>query len=173
MQASDWVIVGRLERSRGRRGEILVRSSWGPEQFLGREFQLLGCPGKDRLHVEQAWTHGDRLILKFAGIDSIGEADTLRRGELAILRADRPALEEEEVYLADLAGCDVVDAGGRMVGVVSGWQQTAGPVLLAVKSAAGDEVLIPFARSIFTKIDILGKRLEVELPEGLLELNRS
>jgi 16S rRNA processing protein RimM len=64
----------------------------------------------------------------------------------------------------------VIGHDGQALGVVEGWQETGGTPLVEVKKNDGAELLIPFAKSIFTKIDLNQRRIEVNLPEGLLDL---
>jgi 16S rRNA processing protein RimM len=119
------------------------------------------------MEVEHAWMHGDQLILKFAGVDTISAAEKLAGAEVAIPFEQRAALDEEEVYQSDIIGCEVFDAAGRSLGIVTDFQETGGTPLLQV----GEDLLIPFAKSICTKIDLENKRIVVDPPDGLLELN--
>ena len=151
----------------------MVSSSSGPERFLGRSFTAL-MHGREasRVTVEQAWSHQGRLILKFSGIDSITAAESLRGCDLAIPSTDREPPAPGEFYLADLIGCTLIEARtGRPVGVVEGWRQTGGPVLLELRGPEGKELLVPFAASICKSIDLAARRILAELPEGLAELN--
>jgi len=123
------------------------------------------------MEVEQTWTHGDHLIFKFQGVDSISDAEKLAGAEVSIPLEHRAALAEEEYYESDLVGCQVLDATGRSLGVVSDFTQTGGTPLLEVKTTENRELLIPFASSICTRIDIERKQIVVNPPEGLLDLN--
>ena len=104
--------------------------------------------------------HGDHLILKFQGVDTISDAEKLAGAEVAIPFEQRAELPEEEVYQSDLVGCEVFDATGRSLGVVTDFQETGGTPLLQV----GNDLLIPFAKEICTKIDLENKRIDVNLP---------
>lgn len=123
------------------------------------------------LEVERVWKHGERLVFKFHGIDSIGEAEKLAGADICIPREDRPELPDGEYYQTDLIGCTVVERGGGVLGTVAGWQEYGGAPLLELNSE-GKELLIPFAKSICIEIDPVGKRIVVELPEGLKDLNK-
>jgi len=120
------------------------------------------------------WLHKGGVVLHFAGIDSITAAEGLAGLMVAIPREKRVALAEDEIYIADLIGCALVDVAGAepvLVGNIEDVDRTAGPAaLLVVKGAAG-EVLIPFAKSYLRKVDIEAKRVEMALPEGLVDLN--
>lgn len=119
--------------------------------------------------VENVWRHGDRLVFKFRGVDSISAAEPLSGAEVAIPPEERAALPEGEYYQSDLVGYTVITRQGDSIGTVQGWQEYGGPPLLEV-NAHGREVLIPFARSICVEIDGPNRRIVVELPEGLTDL---
>jgi 16S rRNA processing protein RimM len=123
------------------------------------------------MQVERTWMHGDHLIFKFQGVDTISDAEKLAGAEVSIPFEQRAALADDEVYQSDLVGCEVFDATGRSLGLVSDFQETGGTPLLEVKTPEGRELLIPFANSICTGIDLENKRIIVNLPEGLLDLN--
>jgi 16S rRNA processing protein RimM len=119
------------------------------------------------MEVENTWMHGDHLIFKFQGVDSISDAEKLAGAEVSIPFEQRAELAGDEVYQSDLIGCEVVDATGRKLGMVTDFQETGGTPLLTV----GEDLLIPFAKSICTEIDLEHKRIVVNPPEGLLDLN--
>jgi 16S rRNA processing protein RimM len=118
------------------------------------------------MEVERTWIHGDQIIFKFHGVDTISDAEKLAGAEVAIPLEQRAALGEEEYYESDLIGCEVFDAGGRSLGPVTDFEETGGTPLLHV----GD-LLIPFAKSICVQIDTKNKRIVLNAPEGLLDLN--
>jgi 16S rRNA processing protein RimM len=123
------------------------------------------------MQVERTWMHGDELIIKFRGVDTISDAEKLAGAEVAIPFEQRAALTDDEVYLDDLIGCEIVDTTDRSLGTVTDLQETGGAPLLTVKTHAGNDLLIPFAKSICITIDPAKKRIVVDLPDGLLDLN--
>jgi 16S rRNA processing protein RimM len=155
-----------LVQPRGNKGELAsVSLSKNPERV--RRVFLNGVP----YEVERTWWHEERLIFKFAGIDSISAAEGLKGLDVCIPAEERAPLDEGEYYQSDFLGCEVFDvATGRTVGVIEDWQEYGGPPLLEVRSPDGREILIPFARSICREIDLAAKRVGVEIPEGLDEL---
>ncbi len=68
------------------------------------------------MDVENTWMHGDHLIFKFKGVDTISDAEKLAGAEVAIPFEQRAELDEDEVYQSDLIGCEVFDATGRSLG---------------------------------------------------------
>ena len=169
LSESDWITVALLGRTRGNRGEITAVSlSSKPERFENlREVYLFG-PG-DRYEVEFTWFHDSTLIFKFKGVDSISDAERLSGFEVRVPFSERVALDPSEFFEADIVGCEVIDRHtGKSLGRVSEWLDGGGPSgLLAVGS-----LLIPFVRSICVEIDPAARRIAVELPAGLEDLNR-
>ena len=123
------------------------------------------------MEVERTWMHGDHVIFKFKGVDTISDAERLAGAEVAIPAEQREPIPEGEYYRSDLVGCEVFDQDGQLLGEVENWQDTGGAPLVEVRTKDGKELLIPFARSIFTRIDLAGRRIDVSLPEGLKDLN--
>jgi 16S rRNA processing protein RimM len=123
------------------------------------------------MEVERTWVHGEHVVFKFKGVDTISDAERLAGADVSIPIDERPEAEEGEYYRSDLLGCEVFDERGRLLGTVEEWQETGGPPLIAVRTADGKELLIPFAKAIFTRIDVAARRIEVALPEGLEDLN--
>ena len=110
------------------------------------------------------------VIFKFRGIDSVTDAELWRGAEVRIPREERLELQPGEFFIGDLIGCEVVERGtGESLGTVTGWDDGGASGLLQV----GQDLLIPFARTICVSIDTARRRIEVELPEGLKDLNRS
>jgi 16S rRNA processing protein RimM len=166
-----WVTVAVLGKPRGNRGEVTAEAlSSKPERYqLLKDVYVFPSPsGWERLAVEEVWVHGEVLIFKFAGIDSISEAEKLRGAEVRVPWSERMPLEPGEYFQSDLLGCEVVDnRSGASLGRVTGWNDGGGAGLLVLEDGA----LIPFVRSICVEIDPARKRIGVHLPEGLKELN--
>ena len=123
------------------------------------------------MEVEHSWTHGNHVVFKFKGVDTITAAERLAGADVLIPLDQRPATPEGEYYQSDLLGCEVVDQNGRLLGAVQEFQETGGVPLLQIRTHEGKELLIPFAKAILANINIENKRIEVNLPAGLDELN--
>jgi 16S rRNA processing protein RimM len=188
-----WVAVAVLGKARGNRGEITAWAlSSKPERyqtlhevFLFATAERRGDepasqpPGKapgvnpitngERFEVESTWFHQETLVFKFRGVDSISDAERLAGLEVRVPLSERVALEPGEYFTSDLVGCEVTDRlTGESLGPVSDWLDSGGPGLLVV-----GELLSPFARAICVEINPAARRIGVELPEGLKDLNRS
>ncbi len=126
--------------------------------------------------LQAHWLHKGGIVLHFAQSKSISDAETLKGLIVAIPLAHRAPLADDEVYIGDLIGCTLFDVAGSapvLVGEIEDVDRTAGPVtlLVVVPEGAKDEILIPFAKSYLRRIDMAAKRVEMALPEGLVELN--
>jgi 16S rRNA processing protein RimM len=164
------IAVGRLVRARGNRGELIAEIySSHPDRADHLKQVSLELEGR-RINavIDEVWYHDGKPVLRFAGIDSIDEAEAWAGADILVPESERVALEDGEFYYADLIGCSVV--GEKPVGVVIGIEEFGGPTLLKVKSPDGKEILIPFAKAICRQIDVAGRKIVVELPEGLLDL---
>ena len=154
-------------RTRGIKGE-LVAAPLSPNPGRVRAVFI----GDSAYQVERFWIHQDQPIFKFRGVDSMSDAEKLVGQFVTIPKEQRLALPEGEYYLSDLIGAAVVDLTGRSLGVVENWQELGGQALLEVKQPGGEELLIPFTHAICKVVDVEGKRITVDLPEGLEDLNR-
>jgi 16S rRNA processing protein RimM len=165
----DWVAIGRLWRARGNRGELLgeLDSSDSEREQKLRQVALEVDGRRQVMQVEETWRHDGRPVFKFAGIDSISDAEKWEGAEILVPASEVEPPEEGAFSYADLVGCKVL--GDAEVGVVTEVEEYGGAPLLKVEAADGHEILIPFARSICKVIDVASKTIRVELPEGLLE----
>jgi 16S rRNA processing protein RimM len=163
-------------KTQGRRGEVAAEIlSVVPDRFsVG--MQLLALPRgaadhRRELEVEELWPHKGLLVLKFAGVDSISEAEALVGCELQVPPNQRSQLDAGWSYVSDLVGCAVFDHE-REIGRIQGVQFGAGEApLLIVRDAVAKLVEIPFAEAYLESVDIDRKQVRMKLPEGLLEVN--
>lgn len=168
----DRVVIAEVLRPRGNRGEVWVRSQTDVpgrlEHLKSATVQLAN--GTDvPVEIAAAWRHKGDWVLKFAGVDSIDAAECFRGADLCLPFTERGRLAEGDFFEWDLIGCDVVDsATSERVGRVEGWQRHGAAPLMQVRN--GDrEVLIPFV-SALSEVDLAGRTIRVEIPEGLLDL---
>jgi 16S rRNA processing protein RimM len=172
------VTLARILRPRGLRGEVAAEILTDFPQRLTklREVWLAGDRSVTRrVRVQRCWLspgRGGQAIFHFADVTSIEEAEPLRGLEIQVPIEERAQLEEGNYFVSDLVGCEVWEAGASTaLGSVRDVEFPGGVALLAVDSSAG-EVLVPLAAEFCLHIDVKAKRIDVKLPDGLLELNR-
>ncbi len=143
-----------------------------PDRFkAGLKLSALAEDGKRReLEVEELWPHKGHLVLKFAGIDSISDAEALVGCELQVPRAQRAQLEPGWSYISDLVGCAVFEAG-RQIGSVADVRFGAGEAPLLVVRSTNREFEIPYAQAYLQGVDLDRREIKMLLPEGMLELD--
>ena len=172
------VTLARILRPRGLRGEVAAEILTDfPERLPNLKDVWLagGRSAPRRARVQRCWLspgRGGQAIFHFADISSVEEAEALRGLEIQVPIEERATLAAGNYFVSDLVGCEVWEAGGvSPLGSVRDVEFTGAAPLLAVDTKDG-EVLIPLAAEFCTRIDIAAKRIDVTLPEGLLELNR-
>lgn len=161
----------------GRRGEVLADLHTDfPERFAERrELSGLAANGERReLHLEEHWFHKGGIVLKFAGVDSISDAEQLAGWEVQIPREQRAQLEEGAAYVSELVGCEVWvggETGSQLLGTVADVDLSGGTApLLVVRCGDGQEYLVPYAEEFLRSVNLEARRIEMKLPEGLLEV---
>jgi 16S rRNA processing protein RimM len=180
-----FITIARLAKVQGRVGEISAELYTDfPERFEQRRTLYAWTPesGERReLHLEEFWPHKGGMVFKFEGVDSIEEAEKLLRSEIQIPAQERAELEPGACYVSELLGCLVLEvsgaeqgeqSAGRAIGTVVDVNFGAGTApLLIVNNESGREFMIPFVEGFTKKLDLKGKRIEMQLPEGMLELD--
>ncbi len=166
-------------KTQGRHGEVAAEvHSDVPDRFVpGMKLLALGRDQARRdLQIEDLWPHKGLLVLKFRGVDSMSDAETLIGAELQVPGKDRAQLEPGWNYISDLIGCTLIDQTGE-VGRIEDVQFGAGeaPLLVvsgkAVSGQAGKRFDVPFAEAYLQSIDTAHRQVRMHLPEGLLEVN--
>lgn len=172
--------VARIVRPHGRRGEVAAEILTDfPEKLkvLRSAYLWNGATEPRPIVLRGCWlsmSRGGQAIFHFEGADSISDAEKLVGLEVQIPFSDRQPLPAGSYYITDLIGCDVVERSGTPLGTVTDVQFTgedvAGTPILVVNSPAG-ELLIPLAQDICLNVDTEVRRIDVNLPDGLRELN--
>ena len=137
----------------------------------GCQLRLSRAGVQENVEVEFSRRQHGRLILKLRGIDSISEVERLVGAELGVLEEQLPPAAEGTFYTFHLKGCDVVTVSGELVGTVTDVMDSGGTHILRVDGKEG-ELLIPFAESYLRKVDLGQRRIVVELPDDLRDLNK-
>jgi len=166
-------LVGRIARAHGIRGQVIVNldTDFPEERFRpGAQVFAMRAGALTAMTLTTVRFQGGRPVIGFEGVETMNDAERLAGLELRIPAAALAALPPGVFYQHDLVGCRVETAAGAVVGVVERVEGTPEATRLVVAGAAG-EVLIPLAVQICTTIDVAGRRIVVDPPVGLLDLN--
>jgi 16S rRNA processing protein RimM len=192
-----WVIVARILRPRGNKGEVaaeLLTDFPGRLTQLHEVFLARGDSEPRRHAVKSCWlsqNHRGQAVFHFEGFASISDAEKLRGLDVLLPFEQRVALPAGQYFVSDLIGCSVFENAaspgvicsspclapsapsflGTVRDVQFSGEGVAGTPLLAVETCK-EELLIPLAENICTRIDIAARRIDVVLPDGLRDLNR-
>lgn len=167
----DLVAIAKIARPKGLKGEVFAEVLTDfPERFEGLKVVTGVFPDAQRreLKIDDLRFQNDRLVMKFAGFDSVDAAETLRDCEICVAETETVKLEDGEYFDWQLVGCRVATADGEIIGTVSEVQRTGGTENLSVDGDGRDH-LIPFAESICIEVDVDKKLITIDPPEGLLE----
>lgn len=186
--APAWVLVARLVRPHGRRGELVAEILTDfPEKFHQRTRLFLIPPERlgtraREIELENFWFVRSRIVLKFRGVDTINDAEALRGFDVAIPAAERAPLEPGSAYMSDLIGCRLIDlnrSSADLGEIVDVDRTSSSTDLLVVRPKTAqkhggkraEDLLIPFVRDFLVRIDTGNRCVEMRLPEGLTEIN--
>jgi 16S rRNA processing protein RimM len=170
---NDFVTLAVVVKTQGRRGEVAVEVHTDIPGRLHAGMKIFALAVDDsrrQLEIEDVWAHKEWLVLKFASVDSISDAEVLVGSELQVPASERAQLEPGAVYVSELVGCMLFDRD-REVGLVSDVRFGAGEAPLLVVGSGKNEHEIPYAQVFLKRLDLEQKRIEMNLPEGLLEVN--
>jgi 16S rRNA processing protein RimM len=166
---SGRVRLGRIVKTQGLRGEVRINPFSGDPALL-TQVEALDIEGEGSFRVQTARVHKRIAVIKFDGVDSVERAQSLVGREATALREALPAPEEEEFYWHDLVGCGVHDRAEGDVGEVTSVFESGAHATLVVSRPGGKDFYVPFVEAIVTEVDLEGKRLQVDLPPGLMDV---
>ena len=170
----DGIVIARTVKAFGIRGEVAAEILTDfPERFDDVQSATLRRHATERsVELERHRFHKGRVLLKFAGVETMSEAELLAGYDVVVADEELHALPEGEefYYDFDLVGCEVATVGGAAVGTVASVLRTGAQDLLSVRKADGRETLVPFVEAICVEVDVEAKRIVVDPPEGLLAL---
>ena len=153
--------VGVISSTHGVRGEVKVfPTTDDPKRFLDLKKVLLDT-GKERISLEISGVRFFKklVIVKFKGIDNINEIEKYKGCALLV--------GEDEYYIADLIGMEVVTDGGDK-GVLKNVLSTGANEVYVIEFERLGEVLVPAIRQCILDVDVENARMRVYLPEGLV-----
>ncbi|HXE32008.1 MAG TPA: ribosome maturation factor RimM [Terriglobales bacterium] len=171
--SEDWVTIARLAKTQGRHGELAADILTDiPDRFAQLHQVSLLHPSGRRASFGLAghWFHKGRVVLALAGVEDMNAAEAWIGAEVQVERGRRAPAPEGSYYLSDLEGCTVYDHE-RPVGAITEVEAVAGAAPLLHVAAGQGEVLIPFAAAYLEAVSLPERRVAMNLPAGLLDIN--
>jgi 16S rRNA processing protein RimM len=171
----EYLIVARVRRPHGLRGELLVALDTDTPRHVfrvGRMLQVGGARGEPTgrtLTVESMRPTTGGAILRLEGVDSMEAAGDLRGAVLMMDRVEALPAGRDEVHYPDLIGLRALH-GEVELGTVRDILEMPSVEMLVVRGAGGKEILVPFVREIIERVDLESREVRLRLPEGFLEI---
>jgi 16S rRNA processing protein RimM len=169
--SDDLLLVGRIARPHGIRGQVIVNPETDFMEDRFRTGQILKVGSPDRMHdyeILEVRFHQGRPIMRLAGIDTMDDAAALAGADLWLPEAGLAPLPEGTFYRHELIGCEVRDVSGTVLGRVSAVEGSLDRSYLVVDG----HMMIPLVSGICVGVDLEDRRVTVDPPEGLIDLNR-
>lgn len=168
MDRPEFVAIGYVKRAHGINGRVLVESlTDNPTRFETLSDVHVEIDGTRRLfRLEKCSAASNGWLVKFEGVDDRNEAESLKGGYLQIETGDLPALEEGSYHVTDLTGVEVYTTSGDLLGTLTEILKYPANDIWIVEGDRG-RLMLPAIRNVIKKVDIPGKRMEVELLNGL------
>ena len=166
------IAVGRIGKPRGVHGEAFVEP-WTDDpdsRFAAGTVLRTDPPGAGPLTVAESSSAGGKLVVRFDGVADRESAESLRGVRLVVAAADRPPLDDpDEFYASDLVGLAATTVDGAELGPVRDVLDIAGSDYLVIE-VNGRDRLVPFVAALVPTVDLPGRRVVIDPPDGLLEL---
>ena len=162
--------VGVITSTHGVRGEVKVfPTTDDPERFKTLKHVLLDT-GREKkpLEIQGVKFFKQFVILKFKGIDNINDIERYKRCPLLVERKDAVALEENEYFIADMIGIQVVTEDDEPFGTLKDVMETGANDVYVIDRAGGKEILVPAVPAFIQEIDMDAGTMKIHVWEGLI-----
>lgn len=166
----DMLKVGVITSTHGVRGEVKVFPTTDDPVRFKRLKKVMLDTGKETIPLEVQGVRYFKqfVILKFKGIDNINDIEKYKKCPLLVSREDAVPLEEDEYFIADMIGMEVVTEDGEGFGTLKDVLQTGANDVYVVTNIRGEEILLPAIKECILKVDIKSRKMIVHLMDGLI-----
>jgi 16S rRNA processing protein RimM len=168
---TNFLEVGKITGVHGLKGSFkVIPLTDDPERFKALKYVYVENNGvMERHNIEETRLARKHVIVKFRGIDNVSDAENFRDKYILVDRENAVRLPENSFFICDIIGCDVYDETKSLLGKVTDVLHTGSNDVYVVKNAAGREYLVPALKSVVKNVSIAEKRIDVIIPEGLIE----
>ncbi|MEP6594054.1 MAG: ribosome maturation factor RimM [Acidobacteriota bacterium] len=171
MSTDDLLLVGRVARPHGIRGQVIVtpETDFPGDRFRNGQTLLVGAADRPvERRITEVRFHQGRPILALDGIETMDAAEGLAGAEVWVHQGGLEPLPAGTYYRHDLVGCEVQDRSGGVIGRVTAVEGTLDRSYLVVDG----HVMLPLVEGICAEVDMAARRIVVDPPAGLLEIYR-
>lgn len=165
----EYICLGRIVRAHGIKGALSVKLDNPKSASLRPGIKIRVLSSKGVAHEETVASFSGGRILCLVGLDDRNDAEKLHQASIFINRRDFPPIEDDEIYLSDMIGFNVVDPNDVVIGSVSGFSDNTAQVLLEVLLTDGRNGFIPYVPALVKRVDSATQKISVDLPEGLFD----
>lgn len=169
-QEKDFLAVGKIVNTHGIKGEVrVIPMTSDVSRFDYLLYTWIKKDGKLREYrVTSVRYHKQFVLVKLQGVDSMTEAESLKGCELLVDREHARPLDEDEYFICDLIGLKVYE-DEKLLGELTEVLETGSNDVYVVRGEDNKELLIPALKSVVLDVDLENRRMQVKLPEGLLD----
>lgn len=164
----EFVMVGKLRRPHGLRGEIMMSISTDFPERIKKGSILYLEPKFEPVTITNIRSHNKGMLISVEGYADRNSVEGIRGKGLFVRVDDRPVLPEGEYYQHELIGLLVVTDDGNELGVITEIIETGANNVYIVRSPDGKDILLPAIDDVIIEIDLDKKRIMVHLIEGLI-----
>lgn len=164
----DYFEIGHISNTHGLRGEMKVRPFTADKnRYEELKKILIDIKGEFKEYeIENVRYQKDIVLLKLKGVDDIDAAEKLKNHYISIQREDAKELEEDEYFIADLIGCEIFQ-NEVSIGILDDVFTAGASDVYVVKRKGKKDLLLPALKDVVKNIDVVNKRIDVEIPRGL------
>ncbi len=159
--------IGHISNTHGLKGEVKVRPfTESKNDFKNFKHVLIDFDGElKKYEIENVRYQNDVVLLKLKTIDTIEDAEKIKNHYIKISRDDAKKINDDEFFIADLIGCEVYE--NELLGVVEDVFTAGASDVYVVKRKGKKDLLLPAIASVIKTIDVINKRIDVNVPKGL------
>lgn len=164
----DYFEIGLITNTHGLKGEMKVKPFTQKKERYAELKKILIANQSDwkEYEIENVRYQKDMVLLKLKGVDTIEMAEKLKNHTISISRKEAKKLEENEHFIADLLGCEVIE-NQTLIGILEDIFTAGASDVYVIKRKGKKDLLLPALKSVIHRIDVENKRIEVEIPRGL------
>lgn len=166
----EFLKVGKIVNTMGVKGEVkVIPLTNDVDRFNDLEWvYILRKDKRDKINIQSVRFHKNFVLIKFEGIDDMTAAERLKESYIQVDREHAVELDENEFFICDLIGCNVLTTSGEELGEVNDVFPTGANDVYVVKAKNGKEVMVPAIKQVIKSVDVENKKIIVELMEGLI-----